>query len=324
MKKVLVVLGVLALLLCGCGEKTQDENGKNKIGAIQLVEHPALDEATKGFYDGLAENGYVEGENVEIDFQSAQGQTDTCETIANKFVNASVDLIFANATPAAQAVAQKTTDIPIVVTSVTDPATSGLVESNEMPNTNVTGSSDLNPVNEQVELIQTMFPETKTVAVMYCSSEDNSIFQYELAKKAIEAHGMTCVAATVADLSSITPVAESLVGKVDAIYIGTDNLLAANMPSVAQVTNENKIPVFCGEEGMCSSGGFATYSLSYYNLGKLAGKMAADILNGADPATMPIGYLASEDLELIINKTTADAIGYEIPEELAAIAKIIE
>jgi len=251
-----------------------------KIGVCQLVHHDALDAAYKGFVDGLKEAGFEEGKNLKIDYQNAQGEQSNCATIASKLVNDQDDLILAIATPAAQAVANATTDIPIVVTAVTDPAESGLAESNEAPGMNVTGTSDLNPIEEQMNLLVKLVPDAKKVAVLYCSSETNSKIQADLAKTAGEALGLEVTDATVSNSNEIQQVVQSLVGKVDAIYAPTDNMIAAGMATVAMVANENKIPVICGESGMVEAGGLATYGIDYYELGKLSGAQAAKILNG--------------------------------------------
>jgi len=332
MKKILLIMvtSLMLISIAACSDTTTDDDTGAvettptttvyKIGSLQLVEHPALDAATEGFFDGLAANGFVDGENLEVDYQNAQGDSSNCETIATKFVNDQVDLIFANATPAAQAAASKTTDIPILITAVTDPESAGLVDTNEMTNTNVTGTSDLTPVNEQIALLQEIFPDAKTVAVMYTSSEDNSIFQKDIAVAALEASGLEAVEASVSDTTVIQSVTESLIGKVDAIYIGTDNLLAENMPAVANVANAHNLPIIVGEEGMVENGGLATYGLDYYNLGFETGRMAAEVLNGADPAEMPISYLPADDCELIINLDVAEQLGIEIPESVLAKA----
>ena len=244
MKKITKLLTSFALVasLAACGStdggepKSLDEV---KIGAIQLAEHPALDKAYEGFKDALKEAGISED---QIDFQNAQGDQSNCETIANKFVNDGDDLICAIATPAAQAVAGKTTDIPVVVSAVTDPEAAGLVESNEKPGTNVTGASDMNPINEQIDLLTQLVPDAKKVAIMYCSSEDNSIVQADLAEKVLKEKGIEVERATVSESNQISQVTESLVGKVDAIYIPTDNMLAEGMSQVASIANENKIP----------------------------------------------------------------------------------
>ena len=329
MKKVCRLL--LSLSMCaviiGCSDKedSADGNSKLKIGVIQYAEHPALDQAYQGFKDGLKDEGYVDGENITIDFKNAQGDPSTPETIANKFVNDGNDLIYAIATPAAQAVAQKTSEIPIVISAVTDPANSGLVSSNEKPGANITGTSDLTPVKEQIDLLTQLLPNVKTIAVMYTNSEDNSRFQAELAKKAIESAGLEYREAKVSDLSQIQQVSQSLVGKVDAIYIPTDNMLAEGMSTVAMVSSENNLPCIVGEGGMVRNGGLATYGIDYYNLGYLSGVQAAKILNGdATPADMPIEYLNVEDCELTINKKVADELGITIPQELLEKAIIVE
>ena len=314
MKKILLGAAVFfaaAFMLTGCNEK----DNRIKIGVIQLVEHPALDKSYQGFVDGLAEAGYKDGENIVIDYQNAQGEQANCVTIANKFVNDKDNLIFAIATPAAQAVANLTKKIPILITAVTDPVTAKLVKSNEKPETNVSGTSDLTPVAAQITLLTKIVPEAKTVGLLYCSSEANSIFQIDLAKAACEAHGLSYIEGSVSNSNEIQQVTQSLVGKVDAFYVPTDNMLAAGMANVAMVANEAKLPVICGEDGMVVSGGLATYGINYYELGKLTAKQAVKILKeGANPADMPIEYL--ENFDFSYNKETAAAIGIEISEDL--------
>ena len=294
------------------------------IGGIQYVQHAALDRATEGFVAALADAGYVEGENLTFDLQNAQGDISNCETIANTLVNEGVNLIFANATPAAQAVAAKTDSIPVLITSVTDPATSGLVDTNEAPGANITGTSDLTPVEQQIQLLTQLLPDAKTIAILYTGSEDNSIFQADAARAAAEAAGLATEDYTVTDSNSIQSVVESMVGKVDAVYIPTDNLLAEGMALVGQICNSNGLPSIVGETGMVENGGLATYGIDYYNLGYKTGEMAVEILQGADPSTMPIAYLPAEDCELTINQTTADALGITIPDDIKATATIVE
>lgn len=288
-----------------------------KIGVCQYVQHDALDASYNGFIDGLKEAGFEDGKNLKIDFQNAQGEQANCATIASKLVNDQDDLILAIATPAAQAVANATSDIPIVVTAVTDPAESGLVDSNEAPGNNVTGTSDLNPIKEQMDLLVKLVPDAKKVAVLYCSSETNSKIQADLAKTAGEAIGLEVTDATVSNSNEIQQVVQSLVGKVDAIYAPTDNIIAAGMTTVAMVANENKLPVICGESGMVEAGGLATYGIDYYELGKLSGAQAAKILNGeAKPADMPIEYLDTSKLQMSVNEDVAKQLGIEIPADL--------
>ncbi len=313
MKKSLLVLLLLIPCLVFAGGSSDD--GKLKIGVLQLIEHVALDQAYEGFVAGLKDAGYVDGENISIDYQNAQGEQANCVTIAQKFVNDDVDLILAIATPAAQAAANLTDSIPILVTAVTDPESAKLVESNEMPGRNVSGTSDLTPVAAQMELLVDLVPSAKTVGLLYTSSEQNSIFQIELAKKALDELGLDYVEATVSNSNEIQQVTQSLVGKVDAIYSPTDNLIAAGMATVGMVAMEANLPVICGEEGMTMTGGLATYGINYYNLGMQTGAQAVRILkDGANPAEMPIEYLSSG--ELVINEAFADAIGITIPSDL--------
>lgn len=324
MNNLIKTLVVTALVIgaAGCSSTTTNEESINKenaenykIGVIQLVEHAALDAVYEGFVDGLKEAGLEEGKNITIDYQNAQGDQSNCQTIATKLVNDRNDLILAIATPAAQAVANTTKEIPILVTAVTDPADSKLVASNEVPGGNVSGTSDLTPVKEQIGLIPQILPNAKTVGLLYCSSEVNSKFQIELAKKEAEALGFETVKATVSNSNEIQQVVQSLVGKVDAIYIPTDNMLAAGMATVAQVTIPAGIPVIVGEEGMITNGGTATYGLNYYDLGKLTATQAVAILKeGKNPAEMPIEYLS--EYNLVINQEVVEQMGLTLPKNL--------
>lgn len=316
MKKSLVVTSIIVAtvlaVFSGCSKKA---DGKIKIGIMQFVEHPALDSNYKGFVDGLADAGYIDGQNITIDYQNAQNEQANCATIAQKFVNDNNNLIFAIATPAAQAVANLTKKIPILVSSVTDPETAKLVKSNSKPETNVSGTSDLTPCAAQINLLKKIVPNVKTVGMLYCSNEQNSFFQIALAKEECDKLGIKYIDATVSNSNEIQQVTQSLVGKVDAIYSPTDNMIAAGMATVAQVAIANKIPVIVGEDGMVQSGALATYGIDYYELGKQTAIMAVEILkNGKNPADMPIEYL--EKCTLSINETTRAALGIEIPEDL--------
>ncbi|MGI6498789.1 MAG: ABC transporter substrate-binding protein [Oscillospiraceae bacterium] len=333
--KLLAAVMAVSMLfaLAACGPKGETESpapsetatesvdpnasGKTyKIGIIQLVEHNALDKATEGFRAALEEKL---GENVTFDYQNAQGEATNCTTIATKFVNDGVDLIMANATGAAQASAQATNTIPIVGVSITDYEVAGLVESNEAPGRNVTGCSDLSPIDEHVKLIQQLSPDVKNIGIVYCSSEDNSVVQAEQAKKAMETAGYKVSVYTAADSNEIQTVVTKACGEQDALYIPTDNLFATNMQIVKNIAVQAKIPVFCGEENMVTSGGLATYSVNYYTLGYQAGLMAYDVLvNGKQPASMPIQFMDSAKLTLVINKDVAKEIGVTIPSDLEA------
>ncbi|MBE6344364.1 MAG: ABC transporter substrate-binding protein [Spirochaetaceae bacterium] len=316
----MVLLCSGAVFALGQSDKSASEEGTYKIGVIQLVEHVALDASYKGFVDGLAEEGFVDGENISIDYQNAQGEQANCVTIAQKLVNDKADLILAIATPAAQAVAAQTRTIPILITAVTDPASAKLVASNEAPGGNVTGTSDLTPVEEQMKLIKQIVPSAKKIGFLYCSSEQNSKFQIDIAKDICDELGLEYADYTVSNSNEIQQVVQSMVGKVDAIYTPTDNMIAAGMATVAMVAVPAKIPVFAGEEGMTSIGGVATYGINYYELGKQTAKQAVAILrDGKNPAEMPIEYLATCDL--FVNEEMAKSISLELPEEIKAQLK---
>ncbi len=280
-----------------------------KIGVLQLVQHAALDQSNEGFFAALDDAGV----KYEADQQNAAGEQSNCQTIAEKLVNDKDDLILAIATPAAQAAAGLTSEIPILLTAVTDPAESGLVNSNDEPGVNVSGTSDLTPVKEQFELMQQLIPDAKNVGILYCSAESNSVLQANMAKEACDAAGLTYKDYTVSNSNEIQTVVESMIGKVDVIYAPTDNMIAAGMATVAMVATDNGIPVICGEAGMVEAGGLATYGIDYFQLGYLAGQQAIDILvNGADVKKMPIGYLPADKCALTVNKTTADALGIDV------------
>ncbi|HHV32914.1 MAG: ABC transporter substrate-binding protein [Ruminococcaceae bacterium] len=323
MKKAIALLlaGVMALSGTACSSASSTASvtpageKKFKIGVVQLVEHPALDAAYKGFVEELKAQGLVDGKNLKLEFENAQGEQANCQTIASKLVNDKCDLILAIATPAAQAVANATKEIPILVTAVTDPADAKLVASNDAPGGNVTGTSDLTPVEEQMKLLKQILPSARKVGLLYCSSESNSKFQIEIAKKSAAALGLETVEATVSNSNEIQQVTQSLVSKVDAIYTPTDNMIAAGMATVAMVAQQAKLPVIVGESGMVDKGGLATYGINYYDLGQLTAKQAVKILKeGAKPATMPIEY--SKNYTLTLNKDAAAKTGITIPQEL--------
>ena len=325
MKKKLALLLSLGLCVSTMTVTASAEEEKTyKIGVCQLMEHDALDATYNGFVEGLKEAGYEEGKNLEIDLNNAQGDQSNCATIASKLKNDGCDLIFAIATPAAQACANEITDTPILISAVTDPAASGLVDSNEAPGANITGTSDLTPVASQIEMIQKLVPDAKTVGVFYTSSETNSKLQADMAIEAGEKLGYTMETYTVSQSSEIQQVVESMVGKIDALYIPTDNLLASNMPTVSMVANQAKIPTICGESGMVENGGLITNGINYFDLGVLTGKQAAEILEGADPATMPIEYCPEDSYTYTVNEDTAAEIGIEIPEEFLQDSEEVE
>lgn len=291
-------------------ESTDAADGKTyKIGILQLTQHPALDKANEGFIAALDDAGI----SYTVDQQNASGDQPTCQTIAEKLVNDGNDLIYAIATPAAQAVAGMTKDIPVVISAVTDPAESGLVADNAAPGGNVTGASDLTPVADQISLLKQLIPDAKTVGVLYCSAESNSAIQAEMAREACEENGLEAIDFTVSSTNEIQTVVESMVGKVDAIYAPTDNTIANGMATVAMIANDNGLPTICGESGMVDAGGLATYGIDYYQLGYMAGEMAVDILvNGTNPGDIPVGYLSADKCEFAVNEETAAKLGIDV------------
>lgn len=316
--KILVtIMSVLAILItagCTVGQDTA-ANGKRKIGIIQYAEHVALDAAKDGFIAALNDKGYKDGEKITIDYHNAQGDSSNMSTISDRFVSNKVDLVLAIATPAAQSIAGKTTEIPILGTAITDYVDSRLVDSNEAPGGNVSGTTDMNPIKEQIDLLLKLAPSAKTIGVLYTSSEDNSILQAQIAKEIIEGYSLKYVEVTVSNSNEVQQATQSIVGQCDAIYIPTDNIFATAMPVVHGVTSQSKTPVVCGEAGMVSTGGLATLGINYYDLGYQTGLMAVKIFEeGANPATMPIE--SAKDFDFAINGTVAAEIGLEIPADL--------
>ncbi|OAT85806.1 ABC transporter substrate-binding protein [Desulfotomaculum copahuensis] len=315
---------LLALLipafLAGCGStggsgNTAAENTKTvKLGIIQIVEHPALDAARKGFLDELAKNGYQDGKNLQVDFQNAQGDQSNLQTIARKFVQDKKDLILAIATPSAIAMANETKDIPILITAVTDPVQAKLVKSMAKPDTNVTGTTDMNPVKEQLQLIKDLVPAAKRVGVIYNSSEVNSQVQVKVVKKDAPSLGLTVVEAPITASSEVMQGAQSLVGRVDAIYVPTDNTVVSAISGVIGVAEKNKLPVIAGESNTVEQGALGTIGIDYYKLGAQTADMAIRVLKGEKPHNMPIE--SQKELRLVLNAREAAKIGLTIPASL--------
>lgn len=314
----MILAGAMAVTaLAGCGTKTADTE-KNasgektyKIGMCQLVQHEALDKASEGFQDALKEKL---GDNVEFDLQNAAGDSATCATIVNQFVSSGSDLIFANATPALQAAAAATSDIPVIGTSITDYATALDIDDwTGVTGRNITGTSDLAPLAEQAAMFKELLPDAKKIGLLYCSSEANSKYQIDVVSEALTKLGYECTPYAFADSNDVAAVTTTACENSDALYIPTDNTAAANTEIIANIANPAKIPVIAGEEGICNGCGIATLSISYYSIGKVAGEMAYEVLvNGADPATMEIKY--ADDLTKKYVKERAEQLGITVPE----------
>ena len=309
--KTAAVAAMVSAALTGCGEDKKAEAPKT-IGIVQLVEHDALDAANRGITDALKERGVT----MEIDRQNAQADQSNLRNIAQRFVSHNYPLIFAIATPAAQTVANATSTTPIVATAVTDFAVAKLVKDNNKPGTNVTGSSDMNPIAAQTELLLKLVPNAKTVGTIYNSSEINSQLQIDILRKELEKHGVALAEATISSVNDIQQAAQSLVGKVDVMYVPTDNVVASSMPTLYRVTQAAKLAVVAGEAGMVRSGATATVAVDYYNLGKIAGNMGADILEGkAKPQDMPIRY--QTEFNVVLNEPIVKELGLTVPEDVA-------
>lgn len=326
MKKLLVMLlsVLMVLTLAGCSsnggsseqpEGNAEETKTLKIGVVQLVQHAALDAATQGFVDEVKKAF----PDADINVQNAAGDSATCSTIVQGFVNDGVDLIMANATPALQAAVSATEDIPILGTSVTEYGVAlGIDGFNGLIGSNVSGTSDLAPLDQQAQMIVDLFPETKTVGIIFCSNEANSKYQVEVVSDELTKKGIEVKTASFTDSNDISMVCEDLCSQVDLIYIPTDNQAASCAETIANVVLEKKIPVIAGEEGICSLCGIATLTINYYDLGVTTGQMAVKILNGESRIEeMPIQYF--ENPVRKFNPEICDLFGVSVPEDFEPI-----
>ncbi|MDN6408711.1 MAG: ABC transporter substrate-binding protein [Tetragenococcus halophilus] len=286
------------------------------IGLLQYTAHPSLDSISQGIIDMLAENGYVDGESITLDFQNGQGDQSNLNTMSTRFVSNDADLMIAVATPAAMAVANASSDIPVLLGAVTDPENVDLVDSNEEPGGNVTGISDMSPIDQQLDLIRQIQPEAETIGLLYSSSEDNSILQANMAEKMATEYGFETVKRTVSSTNDVAQVTQQLVTEVDAIWTPNDNVVASAFPNVLEVSNEAQIPVYPAVDMMVAQGGLATLGLNQYQIGVKAGEMAVELLEGdIEPATAPVRF--AEETDLVINYETAELLNITIPESLA-------
>lgn len=298
------------------GADTSAPSGESyTVGICQLMEHDALDAATKGFQDALTEKL---GDSVSYEYQNAQGDANTCSTIINGFVSNGVDLILANATPALQAAAAGTSEIPILGTSVTEYGVALDIDNFDgIVGGNISGTSDLAPLDEQAAMIKEWMPDAKTVGLLYCSAEANSQYQVDVVKNELEGLGYTATLYAFADSNDISAVCTTAAGENDVLYIPTDNTAANNTGIIDNICRPANIPVFVGEEGIARGCGVATLSISYYDLGYTTGEMAAQILTGeADISTMPIGYTS---VTKKYNADICEALGLTVPEGYEAI-----
>lgn len=319
MKKALALfLAVMMLALVGCDKPKDNTDKVYKIGICQLIQHDALDAATKGFREALTEKL---GDKVQFDEQNASSEPTNCTTIVSKFVTDEVDLIMANATDALAAASQATADIPILATSITDYASAlGIDDWNGKTGFNVSGTSDLAPIADQAKMLKELVPAAKTVGILYCSSEKNSKYQCDIMTAELKNLGITATAYTFVDSNDIAAVTQKIVDdKVDAVFVPTDNTAANNTEAINNVLEPAKIPVIAGESGICKGCGIATLSISYYDLGYKTGLMAYEVLvNGKNPADMEIQYADSTTKQVMTDR--AAALGITVPEGYTAIA----
>lgn len=316
---ILVVLLMLSLAACGGTPNASATNTAAKsytIGICQLVQHPALDAATKGFKDALTEKL---GDKVTFDEQNASGDTATCAVINNQFVSSGVDLIMANATPALQAAQAATNKIPILGTSVTDYGTAlGIDNWAGTTGKNISGTSDLAPLDQQAAMLKELFPNAKKIGIIYCSAEPNSKYQDKIITKYLTDMGYTCKSYTFSDSNDLQSVTKMAASESDVIYLPTDNTVASNTGIINNVCLPAKVPIIAGEEGICKGCGVATLSISYYDLGRKTGEMAYDILvNGAKPSTMEIQYSPKFTKEY--NPNICKTLGITLPKDYQAI-----
>ena len=315
---VLAAVMALSLVACGSGNKDKDTGDKTyKVGVVQLVQHEALDAATKGFTDALKE---ALGDKVEVVEKNASGDSNNCTTIVNGFISDKVDLIMANATPALQAAASATSTIPILGTSVTDYATA--LEIADWTGTvggNISGTSDLAPLDKQAAMLQELFPNAKKVGMLFCSSEPNSKYQVDEVTKLLSAAGITCTEDTFTDSNDVSSVTQKACDDSDVLYIPTDNTAASNTEAIANVVLAAGTPVIAGEAGICKGCGVATLSIDYYELGKITGQMAAKILTGeADISTMPVEFAPTATKQA--NMANCEKLGITVPADYTALA----
>ncbi len=308
----LLVVGILLTSLISLHQlKADKKKDVFRIGISQFITHQSLDATREGFVDELAKQGYVEGKNIEIDLQNAQGEQRNLKTISQQLAESS-DVVLAIATPSAQSLANTTQTTPVIFSAVTDPVSAKLVESREHPGGNVTGTSDQSSdaISTQINLIKKVLPKAKTIGILYTQSEPNSVVQKDEAKRLLEEKGFTVVEKTILDSNNVKAAAESLMAEVDMVFVPTDNIISSTMETVKQVSIKHKVPVFGGSTEMIAVGGLYNYGTNYEELGRQTARMLIRILKGEKPENIAVEL--PEKLELHTNKEMADALGIDI------------
>lgn len=308
----LLVVGILLTSLISLHQlKADKKKDVFRIGISQFITHQSLDATREGFVDELAKQGYVEGKNIEIDLQNAQGEQRNLKTISQQLAESS-DVVLAIATPSAQSLANTTQTTPVVFSAVTDPVSAKLVESREHPGGNVTGTSDQSSdaISTQINLIKKVLPKAKTIGILYTQSEPNSVVQKDEAKHLLEEKGFTVVEKTILDSNNVKAAAESLMAEVDMVFVPTDNIISSTMETVKQVSIKHKVPVFGGSTEMIAVGGLYNYGTNYEELGRQTARMLVRVLKGEKPENIAVEL--PEKLELHTNQEMADALGIDI------------
>ena len=308
----LLVVGILLTSLVSLHQlKADKKKDVFRIGISQFITHQSLDATREGFVDELAKQGYVEGKNIEIDLQNAQGEQRNLKTISQQLAESS-DVVLAIATPSAQSLANTTQTTPVIFSAVTDPVSAKLVESREHPGGNVTGTSDQSSdaISTQINLIKKVLPKAKTIGILYTQSEPNSVVQKDEAKRLLEEKGFTVVEKTILDSNNVKAAAESLMAEVDMVFVPTDNIISSTMETVKQVSIKHKVPVFGGSTEMIAVGGLYNYGTNYEELGRQTARMLIRVLKGENPENIAVEL--PEKLELHTNQEMADALGIDI------------
>lgn len=308
----LLVVGILLTSLISLHQlKADKKKDVFRIGISQFITHQSLDATREGFVDELAKQGYVEGENIEIDLQNAQGEQRNLKTISQQLAESS-DVVLAIATPSAQSLANTTQTTPVIFSAVTDPVSAKLVESREHPGGNVTGTSDQSSdaISTQINLIKKVLPKAKTIGILYTQSEPNSVVQKDEAKRLLEEKGFSVVEKTILDSNNVKAAAESLMAEVDMVFVPTDNIISSTMETVKQVSIKHKVPVFGGSTEMIAVGGLYNYGTNYEELGRQTARMLIRVLKGEKPENIAVEL--PEKLELHTNQEMADALGIDI------------
>lgn len=328
--KIFVAFAVLLVCVLGYGyfssKKGEDtkkvDNKEVKVGVLQLLSHPALDQIYKGLEDGLKKEGYEVGKNLKIDLQNAQGDQSNLASMGQKLVTDNNDILVGITTPATLSLSNATKDKPIIMGGITYPVEAGLIKTEDKPGNNITGVSDRTPIKQQLEIMKKVLPNMKKVGILYTASEDNSVKQAQEAEKLAKELGLEVKVSTVANTNDIQQVTESLASQTDAIFVPIDNTIASAMATVVKVTDAKKIPVFPSADTMVADGGLLGLGVDQYQIGVETAKVVAKVLKGADTKDMPI-VLANEGV-IYLNEAKAKQLGIEIPKEIKDKAKVVD